>query len=101
MNAMTALEAEVHDGRNPGTPPSTRRRAVAATIVAGLYVLLVLGAPLIVRYGPDPETAGAPAAVALREAAAPRCASAPEYGHSCPQGDTAVTPKAMIPIASR
>ena len=90
----TTLEAEDHDvraGSHPtGAWPSERRRAVAATMVGGLYVLLVLGAPLIVRYGPDPETAGAPAAVAFHEAAAPRCASAPEYGHSC-QGADAVT----------
>lgn len=84
MNTMTAFEAQVHGVRYPETaPPAARGRAAAATMVAGLYVLLVLGAPLIVRYGPDPETAGAPAAVAVKEAAAPRCASAPEYGNSC------------------
>jgi hypothetical protein len=103
MDTMTALETEVHDVRHPDAvaPPSERRRAAAATMVAGLYVLLVLGAPLIVRYGPDPESVGAPAAVAVREAGAPRCASAPEYGNSCQGGDTIVTQKAFLPIALR
>ena len=90
MNTMTADTAAVHGValHKVAAPASPRRRAVAATMVGGLYVLLVLGAPLIVRYGPDPDAANAPAAVAVREAAAPRCASAPEYGHSCPVGDT-------------
>jgi len=52
---------------------------------------------LIVRYGPDPESAGIPAA-AVNETAAPRCASALEFGHSCQGGDLAVTPKALLPI---
>jgi hypothetical protein len=95
MDTTTTLEANVHDVRSGC---HERRRAVAATMVGGLYVLLVLGAPLIVRYGPDPETVGAPAAVAFREAAAPRCASAPEYGHSCQGGDP-VTHKALLPSA--
>ena len=99
MHTTTALEAEVHDVRARFEPEDApRRRAVAATMVGGLYVLLVLGAPLIVRYGPDPETAGAPAAVALQEAAAPRCASAPEYGRSCQPDDTP-TLKALLPVA--
>ena len=94
MNMTTALEAEVHDVRED----APRRRAAAATIVAGLYVLLVLGAPLIVRYGPDPELASAPAAVVVQDTAAPRCASAPEYGRSCPADDK-VTLKALLPVA--
>jgi hypothetical protein len=84
MNMITALEAQVHGVRYPeAAPPAARGRAAAATLVAGLYVLLVLGAPLIVRYGPDPETASAPAAVAVKEAAAPRCAPGAETGNAC------------------
>lgn len=100
MDTMTALETEVRDVRCPDTaaPASPRRRAAAATIVAGLYVVLVLGAPLIVRYGPDPESARAPAAVVVNDAAAPRCASALEFGHSCQVGDLAVPHKALTPI---
>jgi hypothetical protein len=101
MDTMTALQTEVHEVRHPDAPPSERRRAAAATMVAGLYVLLVLGAPLIVRYGPDPESVSAPAAVAVQEAGAPRCASAPEYGNSCQGGDTAVTHKVLLPTALR
>ncbi len=50
METMSAHEAErkYHAARK--TAP---RRASATTLVAGLYVLLVLGAPLIVRYGPE------------------------------------------------
>ena len=33
------------------------RRTVGTILVAVLYVALVLGAPLIVRYGPSPEMA--------------------------------------------
>ena len=33
------------------------RRTVAPLVVAALYVALVLGAPLIVRYGPPLEVA--------------------------------------------
>ena len=100
MDTMIAVEPQVPDVRytDAASRPSPRRHAAAATIVAGLYVLLVLGAPLIVRYGPDPETASVPAAVVVNEAATPRCASALEFGHSCQAGDPAVTPKALLPI---
>ena len=100
MDTMTAVETRVPDVRytEAASRPSPRRHAAAATIVAGLYVLLVLGAPLIVRYGPDPESASIPAAAAVNETAAPRCASALEFGHSCQGGDPAVTLKALLPI---
>ena len=35
------------------------RRTVPTLAVAALYIALVLGAPLIVRYGPQPEVAAA------------------------------------------
>ena len=54
--------------RPPGTGRDRRR---------GCTSLLVLGAPLIVRYGPEPEVAAAVAASPSR-GRAPRCAYAPE-----------------------
>ncbi len=61
METMSAHEAErkYHAARK--TAP---RRASATTLVAGLYVLLVLGAPLIVRYGPELAATRAPAIAA-------------------------------------
>ena len=41
------------------------RGTLAALAVAMLYVALVLGAPLIVRYGPQPEVAGITVHIAL------------------------------------
>jgi hypothetical protein len=41
------------------------RGTVAALAVAMLYVALVLGAPLIVRYAPQPEVAGITVHIAL------------------------------------
>ena len=35
------------------------RRTLPALVVAVIYVALVLGAPLIVRYAPQPEVASA------------------------------------------
>ena len=80
MESMTAHEAE---RRYPATPRVAPRRACAATLVAGLYVLLVLGAPLIVRYGPDLEGTRAPAIVAAQDAAAARCVSASKHANGC------------------
>jgi hypothetical protein len=94
METITAVEAEARAVCNPAAPTSPRRRACAATAVAGLYVVLVLGAPLIIRYGPDLATS-APAAVAVREAA-PRCASAPEFGASCQPRDMPAMHKALV-----
>lgn len=37
----------------------TSRRTVPTLVVAALYVAMVLGAPLILRYGPQPEVAAA------------------------------------------
>jgi hypothetical protein len=87
METITAYEAEVREDGNRAARPAPPRRVSAATIVAGLYVLLVLGAPLIVRYGPDLVSPSAPAAVVVHETGALRCASAPEHGHGCKGGD--------------
>ncbi len=66
-------------------PPAPRRspRVYAATVVAAVYVLLAVSAPLIVRYGPDPDPAAATALVPVAASVAPRCASAPEFGLAC------------------
>jgi hypothetical protein len=64
-------------------PSSRPRGTIAALGVATLYVALLLGAPLLVRYGPEPEMASAVARVAINEVATPRCAYAPEFGRSC------------------
>jgi len=81
METMTAHDAEK---RFPRRRPPGPRRALGATVVAGLYVLLVLGAPLIVRYGPRLDSPVVAVAAATAAAAtAPRCATAPEFGRSC------------------
>ncbi|MEO8753600.1 MAG: hypothetical protein ABI624_13075 [Casimicrobiaceae bacterium] len=72
METMTAHEAQ---RRYPAATRAAPRRAYGATVVAGLYVLLVLGAPLIVRYGPDLEAANVPAIVAAQDTAGARCAA--------------------------
>ena len=41
------------------------RGTIATLAVAVLYIALVLGAPLIVRYAPQPEVAGITAHIAL------------------------------------
>ena len=76
--------------RNPSAFKAEKRRAYAASLVAGLYVLLAIGAPLIVRYGPDTEPAliTLSAHAPVQHAVAPRCATAPEYGMSCLAEDT-------------
>jgi hypothetical protein len=84
METMTAYEVRED---YPAARPAPPRRVAAATIVAGLYFLLVLGAPFIFRYGPDLMSSSAPAAVAVHETVALRCAPAPEQGHGCKGGD--------------
>jgi len=78
METMTARDAEARYRPEPSAPS---RRAFGATMVAALYVLLVLGAPLIIRYGPDRVVRNVAADPAP---AARRCATAPEFGLACP-----------------
>lgn len=80
METMTARDTET---RLPAERPAQPRRAFGVTLVACLYVLMVLGAPLIVRYGSDHDVPIVAAAAASGAAHAQRCASAPEYGRSC------------------
>ena len=58
------------------------RTARSATIFAAIYLALVLGSPLIVRYGPSTDD-HAMAALATR-IEKPRCLNAPEFGYPCP-----------------
>lgn len=76
-------------GQSPPStePESTRsapetRIARSATIFAAIYLALVLGSPLIVRYGPSPDDHAMAALVTRMEQ--PRCASAPESSYACP-----------------
>jgi hypothetical protein len=81
METMSAHEASQRFRiLRPVRPP---RRALGAVVVAGVYALLALGAPLLVRYGPEPEVASAVANVGTSEPVAPRCAEAPEFGRPC------------------
>jgi len=72
----------------PSKDPETTRSAPAAriarsaTIFAAIYLALVLGSPLIVRYGPSPDDHAMAALVTRMEQ--PRCASAPESSYACP-----------------
>jgi hypothetical protein len=58
------------------------RTARGAAVFAALWLALAVGSPLIVRYGPSPEDRSM-AALATR-IEQPRCATAPEFGYSCP-----------------
>jgi hypothetical protein len=60
---------------------SAARIARSATIFAAIYLALVVGSPLIVRYGPSADD-HAMAALAMRMET-PRCATAPEFGYPC------------------
>jgi hypothetical protein len=59
------------------------RGTLSAIAVAAVWFSLLLGAPLILRYGPGPEVTAAVARVPINEVATPRCAYAPEFGRSC------------------
>jgi hypothetical protein len=89
---MNSLTAHADADPDPSALKSEKRHAHAATLVAALYVLFAIGAPLIVRYGPDTEpalvTLSASAPAPAPSAGAPRCATAPEFGLSCRAADT-------------
>lgn len=80
METNTATDAERRYATERRAAP---RRGISGLVVAGIYALMVLGAPLIVRYGPEPEVSAAVARVAVGEVATPRCAYAPEFARSC------------------
>lgn len=77
---------------NSLTAPAARI-ARSATVVAAIYLALVVGSPLIVRYGPSADD-HAMAALATRMEQ-PRCATAPEFGYPC--GGTTSAARAVRP----
>ena len=85
---MEALVTNVSGRLSPGSESEKRsgtatgRTARAATVFAAIYLALVLGSPLIVRYAPSADD-HAMAALATR-IEQPRCTAAPELGYSCP-----------------
>jgi len=64
-----------------GSPTTPARLARSATVVAAIYLALVVGSPLIVRYGPSPDD-HAMAALATRMET-PRCATTPASVFPC------------------
>lgn len=75
MDTIAAFEATARD---PVRSPRAPRRLHATTLVAALYVALVLGAPGIVRFAPEMDapwlsavTAGRPQIHCASTAAAP------------------------------
>jgi hypothetical protein len=52
METMSSLEAS---HRYPAERKAPPRRALGAILVACLYTLLCIGAPLLVRYGPEAD----------------------------------------------
>jgi len=82
------LTANANADPDPSELKSEKRRSYADALVVALYVLFAIGAPLIVRYGPDPEPALVTQSAPGPSVAAPRCATAPEIGLSCRATDT-------------
>ncbi|HTQ01785.1 MAG TPA: hypothetical protein VMN56_20880 [Casimicrobiaceae bacterium] len=80
MDATYTPEAPA---RRPAWRWARPRGTLSAIAVAALWFSLLLGAPLILRYGPPPEVTAAVARVPINEVAIPRCAYAPEFGRSC------------------
>jgi len=75
MNAQTTPAS----GHLP--PEPTGRAARSAAVVAAIYLALVVGSPLIVRYGPSTDDHAMVALATRLEA--PRCATGPAFGVPC------------------
>ncbi|MFO1315319.1 MAG: hypothetical protein U1F58_06910 [Burkholderiales bacterium] len=71
-NAMTLRDTELQSLPEPGEP---RRLRDATPIVVVLYAMLVLAAPLIVRYWPDPDSLQVVAPAMANAAASAPCGS--------------------------
>ena len=90
MNAHTTQEF--------GSPSTPARIARSATVVAAIYLALVVGSPLIVRYGPSPDDHAMTALATRMET--PRCAIAPQFGAPAsgfPCGGTTLAARNMRP----
>lgn len=59
------------------------RGSLGTTLVAALYVLLLVASPLLVRFAPLPDHALVTATQVADPVASPRCATAPEFGYTC------------------
>lgn len=79
MTAQPALDSR------PASRPSHwhRHGSLGTTLVAALYVVLVVASPLLVRFAPMPEQAVVAQARVVDPAADPRCATAPEFAIPC------------------
>ena len=86
------MEAQTTHEFGPPSPPA--RIARSAAVVAAIYLALVVGSPLIVRYGPSPA-AHAMAALATRTET-PRCVAAPATGIPC--GGTTLVARNVRPV---
>lgn len=84
MEAMTVQENTQRTDSDQARPS---RRALGGVVAAAVYVAMLLGAPFLVRYGPEPEVT---AAVVQAETGS-RCAQAPEFGRSCPSATPVTT----------
>jgi hypothetical protein len=87
------MEAELTQEFGHLPPAPAARIARSATIVAAIYLALVVGSPLIVRYAPSADD-HAMAALATRMQQ-PRCATASELGYRC--GGTTPAARAARP----
>lgn len=78
---MDTISASATSARFPCTPRPLPRRAHPTALVTAFYVMLVLGAPWIVRYAPGTDSSVVEA-LAERPPVV-RCATAPEFGMPC------------------
>ncbi len=78
---MDTMSASTTNLRFPCAPRPLPRRYHTAAMVAGLYVMSVLGAPWIVRYAPGIESSVVESLAERPQVI--RCAAAPEYGMPC------------------
>ena len=83
---MTTNTMTAHPTESQHLPESAeqRRPRDATPIVVARYALMVLAAPLLVRYGPGPESVQVVAPAMATAAAASPCAQAADSLPRCP-----------------
>lgn len=59
------------------------RGTVGTTLVAALYLALLVASPLLVRYAVVPDQALIASTQVADPVVSPRCATAPEFGRAC------------------
>jgi hypothetical protein len=87
------MEAQLTQEFGHAPTGSAARIARSATIFAAIYLALVVGSPLIVRYGPSADDHAMVALATRMET--PRCATAPEFGYPC--GATTTAARVVLP----